>query len=370
LPRRRHRLSFIVLLALVLPLLGSGRAGAHELGKIQAYATFLKDGTYQVDLVTDEEHLTTRDAGGPSGETRYGVIQRIPEEVDRRFGRFFRSLVDGATISFDGEPVRPAAEFVPPDPDAPPGRVAVRLRGPIPGGARTFTWSETARAGIYPLILQNEGDESSVWQWLDGSSPSKPFTLAAAVVPPTRGEIILLYLQLGFTHILPKGLDHILFVLGLFFLSRRLKPLLLQITSFTVAHTVTLALSIYGVISLPASIVEPLIALSIVFVAVENIFTTELRPSRVVLVFAFGLLHGLGFAGVLTQLGLPRAEFLPALLSFNLGVEAGQLAVISFALLAVGLLRQRTWYRRAVVVPASVLIAAVGLYWSIQRLFF
>lgn len=369
-PRRRHRLSFIVLLALVLPLLRADRAGAHELGKFQVYATFLMDGTYRIEIVADEEHLAPGDTGGPAGTTRYGAIQGMPEEVDRRFGRFFRSLVDGATVSFDGQAVRPAAEFVPPDPEGPPGRMAVRLHGPIPGGASTFTWSDTAPAGTYPLIPQNEGDESSVWQWLDGSAASQPFSLAEAVIPPTRGEIIALYLQLGFTHILPKGLDHILFVLGLFFLSRRLKPLLLQVTAFTVAHTVTLALSIYGVVSLPSSIVEPLIALSIVFVAVENIFTTELRPSRVVLVFAFGLLHGLGFAGVLTELGLPRAEFLPALLSFNLGVEAGQLAVISLALLAVGLLRQRTWYRRAIVVPASALIAAVGLYWSIQRLFF
>jgi len=247
--------------------------------------------------------------------------------------------------------------------------MTLRLHGPIPGGARTFTWSE-ASAGFYPLIPQNEGDESTAWQWLEASATSQPFLLAAAVIPPTRMEIIGQYLRLGFTHILPKGLDHILFVLGLFLLSRRAKPLLLQVTSFTVAHTVTLALSIYGVFSLPSSIVEPLIALSIVFVAVENIFTSELRPSRVVLVFGFGLLHGLGFAGVLSELGLPRAEFLPALLSFNVGVEAGQLAVISLAFLAVGLFRHRSWYRWAVVVPASVLIAAVGLYWSVQRVFF
>jgi hypothetical protein len=266
--------------------------------------------------------------------------------------------------------VRPKVEFLPPDPEGPPGRTTVRLHGPIPGGARTFTWSESESIGSYPLIPQSEGDESAAWQWLDGDAESRPVRLSAAVIPPTRGEIIRQYLQLGFTHILPKGLDHILFVLGLFLLSRRMKPLLLQITSFTLAHTVTLALSIYGVISLPASIVEPLIALSIVFVAVENVFTAELRPSRVALVFAFGLLHGLGFAGVLSELGLPRAEFLPALVSFNVGVEGGQLTVVTLALLAVGLFRQRSWYRPAVVVPASWLIAAVGLYWSIQRLHF
>jgi hypothetical protein len=365
LPRRSHLLTFAVLLALVVPA-----ARAHELGKVQVYATFLKDGTYRIELVADEEHLTSKDAGGPAGETRYGPIRGMSPDVDQHFGRFFTSLADGATIRFDGKPVRPEAEMAPPDPEAPPGRMTLLLHGPIPGGARTFAWSESAPLGSYPLIPQSEGDESAAWQWLDGNAASQPFGLAAAVIPPTRMEIVGQYLQLGFTHILPKGLDHILFVLGLFLLSRRLKPLLLQVTSFTIAHTVTLALSIYGVVSLPASVVEPLIALSIVFVAIENVFTAELRPSRVALVFAFGLLHGLGFAGVLSQLGLPRAEFLPALLSFNLGVEAGQLAVISLALLAVGLFRHRSWYRNAVVVPASLLIAAVGLYWSVQRVFF
>ena len=124
-------------------------------------------------------------------------------------------------------------------------------------------------------------------------------------------------------------------------------------------------------VSLPPSIVEPLIALSIVFVAVENILTPELTPTRLLLVFAFGLLHGLGFAGVLAELGLPRSEFLPALLSFNVGVEAGQLAVIGLAILLLGLpFRHRDWYRQRVVVPASCLIAAVGLYWSVERVFF
>ena len=111
-------------------------------------------------------------------------------------------------------------------------------------------------------------------------------------------------------HILPKGLDHILFVLGIFLLSPRWKTMLLQVTAFTVAHSITLGLSIYGIVSLPSRIVEPLIALSIAYVAIENLLTRELKPWRLALVFMFGLLHGLGFAGVLRELGLPREEFL------------------------------------------------------------
>jgi hypothetical protein len=131
---------------------------------------------------------------------------------------------------------------------------------------------------------------------------------------------------------------------------------------------VTLALATYGVVTLPSRIVEPLIALSIAYVAVENVFTEELKPWRVWVVFAFGLLHGLGFAGVLGELGLPRGELAAALLAFNAGVELGQLAVILLALLALGAFRHRAGYRRRVVVPASLAIAAVGLYWAVERI--
>ena len=131
------------------------------------------------------------------------------------------------------------------------------------------------------------------------------------------------------THILPYGLDHVLFVAGLALLSPRLGPLLAQVTAFTLAHTLTLVLASYGVVSLPSRVVEPLIALSIAYVGVENVLSPRLRASRLVLVFAFGLLHGLGFAGVLSEMGLPDRHRLIALLAFNVGVELGQLAVIA-----------------------------------------
>jgi hydrogenase/urease accessory protein HupE len=178
------------------------------------------------------------------------------------------------------------------------------------------------------------------------------------------------FVTLGFTHILPHGLDHILFVLGLFFFSTQLRPLVWQITAFTVAHSLTLALSILGFIQLNPRIVEPLIALSITVVAFENIFFRKLKPSRWLIVFAFGLVHGLGFAGVLSELGIPKSEFWATLIGFNLGVEAGQLAVVAIATaLTVWFWRQR-WYFKAVVVPISAGIGCVGLYWAIQRVFF
>ena len=132
---------------------------------------------------------------------------------------------------------------------------------------------------------------------------------------------------------------------------------------------ITLGLSLYGVISLPSAVVEPLIALSIVYVAVENIVTGTLTPWRVAVVFGFGLLHGMGFAGALRELGLPRSEFLTGLVTFNAGVEVGQLAIVGMASALVWYWsRNPREYRKWIVVPGSALIALTGLYWTIVRL--
>jgi hypothetical protein len=178
------------------------------------------------------------------------------------------------------------------------------------------------------------------------------------------------YIPVGFDHILPKGLDHILFVLGLFFLSTYLRPLVWQISAFTLAHTVTLALGAMGWVNVPGSIVEPLIAASIVYVAVENIFMKGLSPWRPFVIFGFGLLHGLGFASVLGEFGLPEGQFIPALIAFNIGVEFGQLTVIALAFIAVGAMCRKAWYRARIAIPASCVIAAVGAYWCVERVFF
>lgn len=177
------------------------------------------------------------------------------------------------------------------------------------------------------------------------------------------------YVMVGFHHIIPEGQDHILFVLGLFLFSARLKPLLWQVSAFTVAHSITLGLALYGVVRLPSVITEPLIAASIVFVAVENLFVKEVKPWRYGVVFCFGLVHGLGFASAFASAGLQRQDFLVGLVGFNLGVECGQLTVIVGAFLVVGWFCRRPWYRRAIVVPASSLIALIAAFWTIQRIF-
>lgn len=180
-----------------------------------------------------------------------------------------------------------------------------------------------------------------------------------------------IYLQLGFEHILPLGIDHILFVVCLFLLSNNLKTLIWQATVFTIAHSITLAIAALKLISISPHIIEPIIALSIVIVALENIFITKLKPSRIILVFTFGLVHGLGFASALTDLGLPQNQFFISLLSFNMGVELGQLTVILIAWFLIGKwFSEKEWYRKRVTIPASLIIAGIATYWTIERIFF
>jgi hypothetical protein len=186
---------------------------------------------------------------------------------------------------------------------------------------------------------------------------------------PTQ-HVILYYLKLGFTHIIPEGYDHILFIIGLCLLSNKIKIIVWQATAFTVAHSITLALSMKNIIVAPSAVVEPIISLSILFVAVENLLLTELKPWRIMLVFMFGLIHGMGFASSLNEIGLPRNNFFASILSFNAGVELGQITIILAVFLLILLpLSKIKQYRKWVVIPLSILIGSIALFWTVQRVF-
>ena len=204
-----------------------------------------------------------------------------------------------------------------------------------------------------------------------GPSSSFAHTVNYVLEKAPANDVFWFYLKLGFNHILPWGLDHILFVVGLCLLSKKIKVILWQATAFTVAHSITLALSMKNIIVAPPAIVEPIIALSILFVALENILLDELKPWRVLLVFLFGLVHGMGFASSLNEIGLPRNNFLLSILSFNGGVELGQvfviLAVFLLVVLPFGKMKN---YRKYVVYPLSALIGLIALYWTVQRVFY
>jgi len=340
-------------------------ARAHEIGQTQITATVSADSHYQLDIAVDPDALLIKLAVR-HGEAPPAGVGRL--ERDRRIETLGPAFLDAVDVTFDGARVRPRFEYRPASALDDLGAVPsiVRLSGSAPVGAHTLRVRYGLAMGAYAVNLRI-GDAPQQTFWIDGPQTSDAISLTPPP-PATRAAIAWQYLRLGFTHILPNGFDHILFVAGLFLLSLRWRPLLMQISAFTLAHSITLGLTMYGVVSLPPRLVEPMIAVSIVYVAVENLLTAELKPWRVALVFSFGLLHGMGFAGVLRDVGLPRPQFLTALLAFNAGVEAGQLTVIALAFAAVAYWRRnRPLYRRVVVQPASIAISLIGLFWTLQR---
>ena len=238
-----------------------------------------------------------------------------------------------------------------------------------------FGWDKK----LGPLIVRQVAEEEYATQndteydlyssYLSPGELSAPI-VRGGVLPVSSVEIIKSYLVIGFEHIIPKGLDHILFVLGLYLFATKVSQLILQVSIFTIAHTITLAMASLGYVKVPAIIVEPLIALSISYVALETLWHTKIGWSRLLIIFGFGLLHGLGFASVLMDIGLNPTHFITGLISFNIGVEFGQLAVIIIAYLAIGITFSKTrFYRPFIQIPLSLIIASIGGWWFIERIF-
>jgi hypothetical protein len=337
---------------------------AHEIGTTRVRVRF-EHKRYEIEIASDAVTLMERlhaGAGAPLPDAK----ARPTATVIAAHDALYRSRV---AVMFDGRVAETTAHYaIEGASDEPPG-VVVRLSGAIPAGAREFTWRYQWTFASYALTIDDDRTGASHTQWLEGDQSSTPFSLAQATAGESRATMLWRYLVLGATHIVPYGLDHVLFVLGLFLLSSRMRPLLWQVSAFTLAHSITLALSMLDVLDVSPAVVEPLIAVSIAYVAVENLFHTDLRSWRVAIVFVFGLLHGLGFAGVLRDVGLDRADLSVALLGFNMGVEAGQLAVVATASVLLGSIgRHRPWYRQRIAIPASLVIACVAIYWTVERL--
>ena len=337
----------------------AGPAVAHPANWIVAKVEVRRDATFAADVLLYREVVP--DGFGARSPTV--EIAGLPADPDLRQESL--GLLEAVAVCFDGAPAPAGAEWVAHEKQA--EQIRLRLTGRVPEGARSV-YVTNSLAGPWSASVRHEGDETAVLALLDPGERMEPVDLRAEFVPKPAAQTIAEFVGHGITHIVPYGADHMLFVLGLFLLAARLKPLLLQVTAFTLAHTVTLALSTTGTLRLPSSVVEPLIAASIAYVAVENLCVQRVRATRVLLVFAFGLLHGMGFAGALADLGLPPGNRTLALVSFNVGVELGQLAVLVAAWIVLGLpFREKPWYRARVVVPCSVAIAAVGLYWAVAR---
>ncbi|HCI06514.1 MAG: HupE/UreJ family protein [Rhodobacteraceae bacterium] len=370
------KLRFVVLMSSLL-VSGATFVSAHEtvptiadLEVVEGHLTFSMRVNVEaflaginLDEVTDTDEADEAES--------YDALRALnAEEIEGRLSGLINGFNATPLVAVDGQAVAlTISNFemtVMPDLEQPRiSTLALSAVVPASAGEVIINWP----TGRGALVLRQQGVEAPFTGYVDPGT-SSPSILIAGGGEATAWETFTAYIPVGFDHILPKGLDHILFVLGLFFLSTRMRPLVWQISAFTLAHTVTLALGAMGWVNVPGSIVEPLIAASIVYVAVENIFAKGLNPWRPFVIFGFGLLHGLGFASVLGEFGLPDGQFIPALIAFNIGVELGQLTVIALALLAVGWFARKSWYRSGIAIPASCIIAAVGAYWCVERVFF
>lgn len=378
------------LLPLFLVLAGGGGAGAHDIQQIFARVTLEEDRWEGVVDLDGLMLLEYAQGGVVLEDGSNGWFADLDEAQVRSFFEFaelfwrdrFVMLLDGRECAF---------EVTLPDPllqqkdvagsAEEPLTVVLRMEGRYApgGGTLRVAWNESeaptpetiepdlAVGVLVPgsnlgtnVVPVEEGEEVEIGE-REGAAGGEVTSKAAPAS-------LWLWLKYGFQHILPKGVDHILFILGLFLLAPKWKPLLAQSAAFTLAHSITLAMVVLGVFAVSSKVVEPLIALSIAYVGIENIFLKELKPWRLALVFGLGLLHGMGFASVMQELPVPDDQILAPLVGFNLGVELGQVAVLAgaFALTFWMLPKEKIWSRVRLV--GSSAIALTGLYWTVTRL--
>lgn len=354
-------------------------ATAHEMRPAVADIRFT-EGSFEVEFLVTLEALIAEidpelaDTADSKNANRYDMLRNLPpDELAKEFSAYKDNFLSSITVTTDDQAqnVVVQALAIPEIGDLDLVReTTLTIAGQIPAGSSelVFGWSKS----FGPLIVRvtTIDGKDGYAAYLKSGDLTDPISVID-VTPQSSISVFANYIAIGFEHIVPKGLDHILFVVGLFLLSIKMRPLLWQISAFTLAHTMSLAMGMLGWINVPSAIVEPIIAASIVYVCVENIFVSGLSRWRPIVVFGFGLLHGLGFAGVLTEVGFVQSQFASGLIGFNIGVELGQLTVIAvcFALFGAWFGR-KSWYRKVITIPLSLGIAAIGAYWFVERVFF
>ena len=373
--RARHYFGLLGFLLLLVSTLSQ----AHEITPTIIEMEVLPDNSLEMRIDTNLEALMSEigtehaDTDNAPTAKEYNQLRALAaSQLSAKAESFVATLFNQITLASNKEPV--AKTLIQSDlnieaqPDIDLARqslITYRFNIEVTSSEITFSWPAAYGDAVVRLSEQGEIKGAS---WVAVGTQSDAINLSRLEL---KRQGLLDYVKLGFEHILPLGLDHILFVLGLYLLSQRLKDLLWQVTAFTAAHTITLALAILGLVSIPPYIVEPLIALSIVYVAIENLFKDRVSKSRIGLVFGFGLLHGLGFAGVLLEIGLQSENFVESLIAFNIGVELGQIATLVIAHLLVGYwFSSKAFWNRWVRIPMSLGISLLGAIWFVERVFY
>lgn len=285
----------------------------------------------------------------------------------QRAAELTRLFSDRLVVSADGRRLSP--QWLAPDVVADRQSLRFPVRFALNGRPGTLT----VFARIFPYDPQHqtflniyEGD-ALTQAILDGGRP-----LFEYYAGTRQGAIAVIekFLPAGIHHIL-IGPDHLLFLIGLLLLGGTVRQLAMIVTSFTIAHSITLSLAALNIVSPPARIIEPAIALSIVYVGADNLLIKEGRDVRAWIAFAFGFIHGFGFANVLREMELPARALGWSLFSFNVGVEIGQLMVVAVVATALAALRSRNEVAgRRLAFAGSVVVIAAGAFWFIQRVFF
>ena len=353
---------------------------AHEIRPAVVDINLDETGAYKISIKINLEAKISnignahQDTDESNNAGLYDVLRDMPaESLAQEFLMFEDKLLENITLKINNQVQKLEIKSID-IPDVGDIELArdsiVYIQSRLPEDAKAMTWQWDKSLGNVILRVSSK-DKPELYSayLLDGKiSENIPLSIKQIKTINSAWNSFTNYVQVGFVHIVPKGLDHILFVIGLFLLSASFRPLLIQVTTFTIAHSVTLALGIYGIISVPSSIVEPLIAASIIYIGLENIYSDKLSKWRPLVIFLFGLLHGLGFASVLKEIGLSSGNYITSLIGFNVGVEVGQLSVIAACFLLVGVwFRHKKWYRQRVTVPASILISIIAVYWLIER---
>ncbi len=350
---------------------------AHEIRPAIATLEFTQPGEALLEISLNleaamtgigSEHVDTSES--PQAK-QYDQLRALsPELLEKEFIKVQSLVLQRFQLS-NGQTVLPLTfvqVYIPLENNLSLARISnLSLRIDIPRGSRHFIWKTDSGIGNSVIRLKDFDSKKIIQAEYVVNGKVSPRLSTDNVEAKLWYETAYDYILIGFDHIIPKGLDHILFILGLFLLCRKFSTLLWQVTFFTLAHSVTLALSILEIVQVPAIWVEPLIAFSIIYVAIENLFITQLNLFRSFLIILFGLLHGLGFASVLGEIGLVENQFILSLIAFNIGVETGQVTVIIMAYLLFGWAMKKDWYKPWLVNPLSILIAAIAIYWLMER---
>jgi hypothetical protein len=316
---------------------------AHDAEHTAVSITFASDGAFVIEVANDPNWLLLRlesferiESPGEVPLTSTG--SRDPSERDARLQELAPLFMDRIVFFVDGHEVRPVStEYTPPPNSATATPLAgFRLRGRVAPDARVLRWYYGMVLDPYPLAI-NRADGRSVTEWIvAGDAWSGVIDLTGQFVVATPRELALRYLWLGYANILPRGVGHVLFIVGLCLLGAARSAMARQVAAFTIAHLIALWLTAYGVISLPPRVLAILMAASVAYVVVENLLTRDLKPWRLPAIFAFGLIHGIVFGTTISRLALPSPERLAATIWMTIGTEAAQATVLGAAMLLVG----------------------------------